>query len=52
MAGFNNEVYRLSFVVVAGDDRVVVSGRHRGGRVVSGLRASGGGWIASIWSAC
>ena len=34
---FNNEMYRLSFVVAAGDDRVGVSDRHRAPRFISGL---------------
>ena len=51
MAGFNNEVYRLSFVVSPATDRLVVPGRHRrGGRVRPAW--SGGGSTGSIWSRC
>ena len=38
MTGFNNEMYRLSFVTSAGDHRLVVSDRHRGGRRVRPAR--------------
>ena len=49
MTAFNNEVYRLSFVI-RGDDRLVVSDRHRRRRS-SPACSSGGGSTGSISSA-